>query len=108
MKIREVRRRMNIDYGVLNGEPEALDFVRSGTITLAGVSAVLLYTDGLAVPDASTGQSHAPDLLSRLFIEGGLQAVRDHVRILQENDPHCCIYPRFKVCDDISAIAVYH
>lgn len=106
-KILEVRRRMNIDYGVLNGEREALDFVRTGAISLAGVSAVLLYTDGLSVPDPKTGQSHDQDMLSRLFRLGGLQAVHNHIRSLQENDPQCLLYPRFKVSDDISAIALY-
>ncbi len=106
-KILEVRRRMNLDYGVLNGEPAAIDFVRSGTESLLGVAAVILYTDGLYVPDSSTGEPHAPDHLSRLFADGGLRAVRNHIRILQENDPHCLLYPRFKPSDDISAIAVY-
>jgi hypothetical protein len=106
-KILEVRRRMNVDYGVLNGEREALDFVRCGTVSLAGVSAVLLHTDGLSVPDPTTGQSHDQDLLSRLFRCGGLQAVHSHIRFLQENDPQCLLYPRFKVSDDISAIALY-
>ena len=105
-KILEVRRRMNIDYGVLNGEREALDFVRSGTVSLAGVSTVLLHTDGLSVPDPITGQSHDQEMLSRLFRHGGLQAVHNHIRSLQENDPQCLIYPRFKVSDDISAIAL--
>lgn len=106
-KILEVRRRMNVDYGVLSGEPEALDFVRSGSAALTGVSAVLLYTDGLYVPDPATGQFHAPDLLSRLFACGGLQAVHNHIRTLQENDPYCLLYPRFKASDDISAIALW-
>ena len=105
-KILEVRRRMNIDYGVLNGEREALDFVRSGSVSLAGVSAVLLYTDGLSVPDPITGQPHDQEMLSRLFRHGGLQAVHNHIRSLQENDPQCLLYPRFKVSDDISAIAL--
>jgi serine/threonine protein phosphatase PrpC len=106
-KILEVRRRMNVDYGVLNGEAAAIDFVRSGIESLSGVAAVILYTDGLYVPDSTTGESHAPDHLSHLFAKGGLRAVRNHIRILQENDPHCLLYPRFKPSDDISAIAVY-
>ncbi len=106
-KILEVRRRMNIDYGVLNGEPDALKFVRSGVESLDDVFAVLLYTDGLYVPDLSSGRSHAQEILSRLFIMGGLEAVHHHIRLLQESDPDCLLYPRFKTSDDISAIALY-
>lgn len=106
-QILAVRRRMNIDYGVLNGEPEALDFLRCGSVSLAGVSAILLYTDGLHVPDPATGHSHNPRLLSSLFADGGLKAVHSHIRALQEHDPHCRRYPRFKTSDDISAIALY-
>jgi hypothetical protein len=106
-KILEVRRRMNVDYGVLNGEAAAGDFVRSGIESLSEVAAVLLYTDGLYVPDSTTGELHAPDHLCRLFVHGGLRAVRNYIRILQEKDPHCLLYPRFKPSDDISAIAVY-
>lgn len=106
-KILEVRRRMNIDYGVLNGESEALKFIRSGVESLTEVAAVLLYTDGLYVPDPASGRSHSQEILSRLFTLGGLEAVRNHIRTLQESDPDCLIYPRFKISDDISAIALY-
>lgn len=106
-KILEVRRRMNIDYGVLNGEPEALDFVHSGYCSLDGVAVVLLYSDGLYVPDPVTGKPHAQEILSSLFTSGGLQAVHKHIKMLQESDPHCLLYPRFKFRDDISAIALY-
>ncbi len=106
-KILEVRRKMNIDYGVLNGEPAALEFIRSGVELLDDVAAVLLYTDGLYVPDPVSGRSHAEEILSNLFAYGGLQAVYEHVRRLQKSDPDCRLFPRFKISDDISAIALY-
>jgi len=37
---------------------------------------------------------------------GGLQAVRNHVRRLQQEDPTCRKYPRFKQHDDIAAVAI--
>jgi len=106
-QIRAVRCRMNIDYGVLSGEPEALDFLRCGSVSLAGVAAVLLYTDGLQIPARDNRLNHDSHLLSSLFARGGLRAVYRHVRAVQEGDPLCRLYPRFKPSDDISAIALY-
>ncbi len=106
-EILAVRRRMNIDFGTLSGEPAAEAFIRSGTVSLQGVRAVLLYTDGLTVPSQVCGLAHDSELFSRLFERGGLKAVRDHVKSLQQEDPDCCRYPRFKPSDDISAIAVH-
>lgn len=105
-QILRVRRRMNIDYGVLNGESEALSFVASGTESLDDVAAVILHTDGLTLPNYKLNLSHDQDLLANLFQQAGLAAVRDQVRALQEKDPSCLAYPRFKVNDDISAIAI--
>jgi hypothetical protein len=48
-QILKVRHRMNIHYGVFNGEKEALNFVRNGEKGLEGVSDILLYTDGLSL-----------------------------------------------------------
>ncbi len=106
-QIRAVRCRMNIDYGVLSGEPEALAFLRCGSVSLAGVAAVLLYTDGLQIPCRDIGLNHDSQLLASLFSQGGLRAVYRHIRAIQESDPHCRLYPRFKPSDDISAIALY-
>lgn len=105
-QILRVRRRMNVDYGVLNGESEALHFVSSGTESLDNVAAVILHTDGLNLPNYDLNLSHDQDLLAAIFQQGGLAAVRDQVRALQEDDPRCLAYPRFKVNDDISAIAI--
>lgn len=106
-QILRVRRSMNIDYGVLNGENDALRFVASGVESLDEVAAVILYTDGLTLPNYNLNLSHDHDLLASIFIESGLTAVRDLVRALQEADPRCLAYPRFKVNDDISTIALY-
>lgn len=106
-KIIDVRRRMNIDYGVLNGEREATDFVQSGTASLHGVMAILLYSDGLFIPHLLAERQQSQQMLTRLFLQGGLTAIRDHVRQLQLTDPACHLYPRFKTHDDISAIAIY-
>ena len=41
-----------------------------------------------------------------IYRQGGLQALRDHVRCLQCQDPTLKKYPRFKLHDDIAAVAI--
>ena len=105
-QISKVRNRMNIDYGVLNGEAEALDFVESGSISLADVTDVLLLTDGLLIPRENPKEAHDWDCFVKLYRSGGLREVWDYVRDLQRQDPDNRRYPRFKTHDDIAAIAV--
>ena len=105
-QIHKVRLEMNISYGVLNGEPEALDFIRHGYEDLTDVSDVLLFTDGLHLPRENPLEEHDWQFFVELYRQGGLQAVRDHVRHLQQEDPDCRKYPRFKIHDDIAAVAI--
>jgi hypothetical protein len=105
-QIHRVRLEMNVSYGVLNGEPEAVNFLRHGYQDLAGVSDILLFTDGLFLPRENPLAKDDWRRLADLYRGGGLQAVRNHVRRLQQQDPTCRKYPRFKQHDDIAAIAI--
>ncbi len=105
-QIHRVRLQMNISYGVLNGEPEAMKFLRHGYQELAGVSDILLFTDGLFLPRENPLEAEDWHYLANLYRSGGLQAVRNHVRRLQKEDPLCHRYPRFKQHDDIAAVAI--
>ncbi len=105
-QIRKVRSGMNVRYGVLNGEPEAMNFVRHGYEDLTDVSDILLFTDGLHLPRQNPLEEHDWQTFVELYLLGGLQAVRDHVRHLQQQDPACRKYPRFKLHDDIAAVAI--
>lgn len=105
-QIQRVRLQMNISYGVLNGEPEALNFLRHGHEELDNVSDILLFTDGLFLPRENPLEDSDWDSFVNLYRQGGLQAVRDYVRRLQCKDPALKIYPRFKLHDDIAAVAI--
>ncbi|MBU1567663.1 MAG: protein phosphatase 2C domain-containing protein [Proteobacteria bacterium] len=105
-QIVRVRLQMNVSYGVLNGEPEAMQFLRHGFHELAGVSDILLFTDGLFLPREYPLKGDDWQILVDLYRGGGIQAVRNHVRRLQEEDPTCRKYPRFKQHDDIAAVAI--
>ncbi len=105
-QILKVRREMNISYGVLNGEPEAMDFLNHGRIELDGISDILLFTDGLFLPRSMPWLDNDWSLFSRLYREGGLENIRNYIRDLESRDPGCRVYPRFKIHDDIAAIAI--
>jgi hypothetical protein len=105
-QIAKVRLQMNVSYGVLNGEPEAMSFLRHGHHSLAGVADILLFTDGLMLPKADPTGLTDWQSFADIYCRGGLTALRDHVRTVQQTDPACRCYPRFKMHDDIAAIAV--
>jgi serine/threonine protein phosphatase PrpC len=105
-QIKQVRLQMNVSYGVLNGEPEALDFLRHGYEELEGISDILLFTDGLFLPRENPLEDGDWDSFVNLYLQDGLRAVRDRVRALQRKDPTLKKYPRFKMHDDIAAVAL--
>ncbi len=105
-EILQVRRGMNINYGVLNGEPEALEFLHSGEESLQGVRDIVLFSDGLLPPRRNPAAPIDLDTIISLYIQGGLTAIREHVRTTELTDIGCRIYPRFKTHDDISAVAL--
>lgn len=102
----DVRREMNRTYGVLNGMPEAVRFLKTGTVDLAGVEQVVLFTDGLQVPSASPEQEHDFSPAVRALRRGGIHELHAMVRKMEKDDPHCRRYPRFKQHDDIAAIQI--
>ncbi|MFH1139690.1 MAG: protein phosphatase 2C domain-containing protein [Pseudomonadota bacterium] len=105
-KIMETRANQNVTYGVLNGEEEALPFLKFGRESLRRVRHVLLFTDGLFVPKSELEERGDFSLLATLFLEGGLARIRDAIRAMERSDVDCRRYPRFKTHDDIAAFAI--
>jgi serine/threonine protein phosphatase PrpC len=105
-KIVALRQRVNRDYGVLNGEKEALLFCHCGTFSLKDVKTVLLFTDGLFLPKTDPRAASDWRKFVSLYQEKGLQGLLQYVRDVQRTDPHCWTYPRYKQHDDVAAIAI--
>ena len=105
-QIRKVRDRMNIDYGALNGEEEALSFLHSGSEKLEDIQHIVLLTDGLFIPSSRPEERTDFHLFSELFQRGRLPFIRDFVREMEKTDVSCRKYPRFKTHDDIAAISI--
>lgn len=104
--VEAVRLRMNQEYGVLNGDDSAAEFFSGGRISLKDIKHLLLFTDGLLPPLEDPEREHDIDSIVALYLEGGLALVQQQVRLMEENDPDCRRYPRFKKHDDIAAIAL--
>lgn len=106
-KIQSIREDMNRSYGVLNGEPGAKKFFSTGTQKLAGLKTILLFTDGLEIPCAQPQKIKDFSSLVHMSQELGLQGVHDYVRHKEQADPQIKAFPRFKIHDDMTAIALH-
>ncbi|MBN2645307.1 MAG: protein phosphatase 2C domain-containing protein [Desulfuromonadaceae bacterium] len=103
--IERVRLGMNRHYGVLSGAPEAEAFLHHGRTPLQGLRHVLAFSDGFFPPESRGGELDFSRLVA-LYLDHGLEAVAQWVRLLEGRDPQCRLYPRFKCHDDMSAVAV--
>ncbi|OHB19760.1 MAG: hypothetical protein A2854_03865 [Parcubacteria group bacterium RIFCSPHIGHO2_01_FULL_56_18] len=104
--IRQLRQDVNVTFGVLNGEGSVSKFIRSGKESLDTVAHILLFTDGLIIPKEDPNAIDDFSMAVRLFQEGGLIHIRDYIREIENTDPNCWKYPRYKKSDDIAAIAI--
>jgi hypothetical protein len=105
-QIKKTRDGMNRSYGVLNGEKEAVGFLRSGIEFLTDVKEILVFTDGLNIPVEMPEREKNFDHLVELYLRLGLQGLHQHIRELEKEDPACKKFPRFKCHDDIAAISI--
>lgn len=101
-----VRNKMNITYGVLNGEDAALNLMKFGSHSIEKVRDILLFTDGLKIPSTEISYQNNYDELVNVYLSSGLKGLRDYVRELEKTDPTCRQFPRFKQHDDIAAISI--
>ena len=105
-QIRKVRSGMNITYGVLNGEKAAEAFLSQGEEPLDRVAHVLIFTDGLSIPQPEPEPRKDFTDLVKTYLNLGLDGLKQMIRNQEEKDPHCLRCPRFKCHDDIAAIAI--
>ncbi len=105
-QIIKVRNQMNVRYGSLSGEKEALDFINHGSMALEDIGHIIIFSDGLFIPADEPENKEDFSLFSELFKKGGLKNIRNYVRGLEETDNECKKYPRFKKHDDIAAVSL--
>ena len=101
-----LRQTANIKFGVLNGETAAINFIRSGKESLENVAHILIFTDGMLIPHRNPNAEEDFSKTVELFLNGGLTKVHDYVREIENSDPECRKYPRYKKSDDLTAVAI--
>ncbi|MBS4174500.1 protein phosphatase 2C domain-containing protein [Bacillus sp. FJAT-49736] len=97
------RRKSNtpMGYGVLNGEPQAINFLEHGKINNIGLKHLILITDGMFLP-----AEHVPeevsywDYTAKCILDKGIEQYARDLIALEETDPECLKYIRFKKSDD--------
>jgi serine/threonine protein phosphatase PrpC len=100
------RRQANITYSVANGEPQLEHLINAGTESLADVSDIIIFSDGLFLPNPNHGQADDWDTWVSLYKQGGLSLVLETILKIENDDPYMEKYPRFKKIDDKAAVAI--
>lgn len=96
-------------YSVLSGEPEVKNYIETGKINRILLEELLIISDGLFFPKALTGDTSRDDsweLLINKIQEKGLKGYADWLINLEDTDPECQKYPRFKKSDDKTGIRI--
>ncbi|KQL44843.1 hypothetical protein AN963_26225 [Brevibacillus choshinensis] len=94
-------------YGVINGEPACCDFVESGRINRINLRALVLLTDGLFMPRPYAGTEPRWEETVLPIVHKGLQRYTDELLTLENGDPECIRYVRFKKSDDKTGVVLH-
>ncbi len=107
--IKKNRYRANTDggYGVLNGENDAVHFFEYGKINLTCLKHIILLTDGMFLPtNIVPEQSSYWSFVARSMLNKGIKLYTQELIELEECDPECIQYIRFKKSDDKTAMVI--
>jgi len=104
--ITALREKSHPPYGVINGEKKMEQLFKHGSYSLADVQNIVIFTDGLLVPDEDPTKPQDFQQFVNIFQSDGLEGILKAIRNLERDDPNCWKYPRYKQHDDIAAIAL--
>ena len=104
-QIENVRVQMNREYGVLNGDPRAENFFIHGSMKCSDMKHILAFSDGL-IPPAQADVTPNFEEIAQRYMHSGLNGLAAWVREQERSDPECRDFPRFKLHDDMSGVAV--
>lgn len=108
--IRENRFKSNVNggYGVLNGDPRAVDFLEYGKINRSRLAHLILLTDGLFWPvnDVPSDRSYWDYIAQRILLKG-LEQYTHELQDIEEADPECLTHARFKKSDDKTGMVIH-
>lgn len=106
-ELRAQRNRANAanGFGVLGPDPRCVPLLRCAPLELALPGVVLLMSDGFYALVTDYDRYDDASLLAAAQ-EKGLEALYRELRTIEENDPQGIQYPRYKTCDDATALLV--
>ncbi|HET7578787.1 MAG TPA: protein phosphatase 2C domain-containing protein [Bacillales bacterium] len=106
--VRENRKKSNTydGYGVLNGEPEALQLVEYGKINRTELKDIVLISDGLVWPEKDPIQSVDWGKSVNSILEKGLESYAESILQIENEDPDCQTYIRLKKSDDKTGLVL--
>lgn len=93
-------------YGVINGDPACSQYIEYGKINRIDMKAMVLLTDGLFMPRAYGGADPCWEDTVLPIVHKGLQRYTDELLGLENSDPECTKYVRFKKSDDKTGIYI--
>jgi serine/threonine protein phosphatase PrpC len=91
--------------GILNGDPAATQYFQYQEVSLAGVEAILIGSDGLIPPGLSEHTPRGRTKLRAILSAGGLSGLIQAKQTAENNDPHLNLL-RYKYSDDATGIFV--
>lgn len=94
-------------YGVLNGEKDVLRWCESGRINRTNLQAIILLTDGLFMPSKKKYEESSWEETVQPILTDGLMTYANRLQELEDGDPECIHYPRFKKSDDKTGIVIH-
>ncbi|NCU38159.1 hypothetical protein EOL96_03850 [Candidatus Saccharibacteria bacterium] len=100
------REAANVSYGMLNGDKKLESHIRTITISLDNVATILLLTDGMFLPKTDPDANDNWNDYADCYLKSGLTGLFKLVRDTEDSDPALVKYPRFKLHDDSSAVAI--
>jgi len=94
-------------YGVLNGEPEAENFLEYGKIHIGQLEHLILVTDGLFWPEKDPEPETDWSQTVQGILEHGLEAYAKSILQMEEKDQGGQTYIRLKKSDDKTGIVLH-
>lgn len=92
-------------YGVLNGEENVVRFLEYGKINSTCLTHIIVLSDGLFLPESlAPSQGSYWRYTAEIILEKGIVQYTNDLIALEESDPECIRYARFKKSDDKTAL----
>jgi hypothetical protein len=105
----ENRRKLNTinGYNVIDGSPEAMDYLEYGRVSLQNIDKILLLSDGLQLPSQNPTVEHSIwNESAKYAFDHGIEALKNYIIQLEQSEKICIKYPRLKPADDKTGILI--